>query len=123
MRYRIVHLADLHLDMPFSGLSRGSQVSNARREGLRQALKQTIGLAREFEATALTIGGDLYESDHVSPDTASFLRQQFENASPLKIFIAPGNHDPYTYSSPYANIYLPSNVIIFREPELKPVGL
>ena len=123
MSYRIVHLADLHLDMPFSGLSRGSQVSNARREGLRQALKQAIRLAKEFNAAALTIGGDLYESDHVSRDTVSFLRQQFENVAPLKVFIAPGNHDPYTHSSPYANIDWSPNVIIFREPELKPVGL
>jgi len=123
MSYRIVHLADLHLDIPFSGLGRGSQVSNARREGLRQALKHAINLAKESEANAVTIGGDLYEADHISQDTISFLRQQFENASPLRIFIAPGNHDPYTRSSPYAITDWPSNVTIFREPELKPIEL
>jgi len=123
MTFRIVHLADLHLDVPFSSLGRGSHVSNARREGLRQALKRALTLAKEWPADALTIGGDLYEADHVSPDTVQFLRQQFEHAAPLRIFIAPGNHDPHTLSSPYAYIDWPPNVFIFREPRLTPVVL
>lgn len=120
---RIVHLADLHLDIPFSSLGRGSQISNARREGLRNVLKRALNLAQEWLADALTIGGDLYEAEHISPDTAQFLRQQFENVAPLSIFISPGNHDPYTRSSPYTYIDWPTNVFIFREPYLTPVAL
>jgi DNA repair protein SbcD/Mre11 len=123
MEMRIVHVADLHLDIPFSSLGRTSQTSNARREGLRQTLKRALELAREWSADALTIGGDLYEAEHISPDTAQFLRQQFENAAPLRIFISPGNHDPYTRSSPYAYIDWPNNVHFFCEPQITPVAL
>jgi DNA repair exonuclease SbcCD nuclease subunit len=120
---RIVHLADLHLDVPFSSQGRRSAVSNARREALRQALKQALGVARGWQADALTIGGDLYEAEHVSPDTIQFLRQQFANAAPMRIIIAPGNHDPYTRNSPYAYVDWPANVNVFREARLTSIGL
>ncbi len=120
---RIVHLADLHLDAPFARTGRGSQVSNARREGLREALKRALDFAREKQADALTIGGDLFEADYVTQDTAQFLRSQFEAAAPLRILIAPGNHDPYSRSSPYVQVEWPDNVFIFSEPHLKPTSL
>lgn len=123
MSFRIVHLADLHLDMPLANLGRASQSSSARREGLRQALKSAFTFARNWSADAVTIGGDLYEAEHVSPDTIEFLRQQFADAAPLHIFISPGNHDPYLHSSPYAYIEWPNNVHLFRESRLIPVKL
>jgi DNA repair exonuclease SbcCD nuclease subunit len=123
MPYRIVHLADLHLDIPFASMGRGSHVSNARREGLRDALKLAFRMAEEWPADAITIGGDLYEANHVSPDTVQFLRELFEKAAPLRIIVAPGNHDPYTRASPYAYVDWPSNVDIFRDPKLIPIAL
>lgn len=53
---RIVHLADLHLDIPFASNGRRSAVSNARREALRQALKRAIAVARDWQAEVVTIG-------------------------------------------------------------------
>ena len=123
MTFRIIHFADLHLDIPFSGLGRNARTSQAHREGLRLAFKRTLDIARTWPANAVTIGGDLYEADHVTPDTVEFLRQQFEQAAPLRIFIAPGNHDPHTHSSPYARVNWPPNVHIFGEPKLMPVPL
>ncbi len=123
MTLRIVHLADLHLDMAFANSGRGSQIPSARREGLRQALKATIQLTKQWNADVLTVGGDLYESERVSRDTEEFLRQQFEAAAPLRVLISPGNHDPYTRSSPYGRVDWPANVFIFREPRLTPVEL
>ncbi len=123
MTFRIVHLSDLHLDVPFSSQGRGSQTASARREGLRQALKRTFALAREWSADAVTLGGDLYEAAHISPDTVQFLRRQFADAAPLRVLISPGNHDPYLRSSPYAYGDWSNNVHIFREPQLLPVRL
>jgi DNA repair exonuclease SbcCD nuclease subunit len=98
-------------------------VSNARREGLRDALKRAFSIAEEWHADAITIGGDLYEAEHVSPDTVQFLHRLFEDAAPRRVIVAPGNHDPYTRSSPYAYVEWPSNVEVFRDPELRPVDL
>jgi hypothetical protein len=123
MVFKILHLADVHLDTSFRDSSLGSAASTARREGLRQALEQAFSSARERHVDAITIGGDLYEAERVSPDTAQFLKQLFQQVSPIRIFISPGNHDPYTRNSLYSWFDWPSNVHIFREPRLMPVQL
>jgi DNA repair exonuclease SbcCD nuclease subunit len=69
MTYTILHLADLHLDVQFRDLSRAPKVANARREALRSALKRALALARTQQVDAVTIGGDLYEAEHISADT------------------------------------------------------
>lgn len=123
MTLRVLHLADLHLDSSFSGSNQRSGVSRERREGLRRALRRAFDLAHERHVDAVTIGGDLYEAERVSPDTREFLRQLFQQAAPIRVFIAPGNHDPYTHNSIYKNVDWPPNVHIFSEPRLTPVTL
>lgn len=123
MAYKILHLADLHLDAPFRDLSGSRGTAKARREGLRSTLKYALEMARARQVDAVTIGGDLYEAENISADTAQFLRQQFAAMAPLPIIIAPGNHDPYTHNSPYAYVSWSPNVEIFRAPTLTPLTL
>ena len=123
MTYKILHLSDLHLDHPFTDSRSGAEATNARRAGLRHCLQRAIELARFQKADALTIGGDLFESAFVSPDTAEFLRQQLSAAAPIRIFIAPGDQDPYSGDSLYSYVDWPANVHIFHEPRLTPVVL
>ncbi len=123
MTFKILHLADVHLDRPFVKPDRTPKVSHRRRDGLRQCVQRALELARSEEVDAVTIGGDLYEAEFVSPDTAQFLLQQFSQAAPTRIFIAPGNQDPFTRNSLYAYLDWPSNVHIFREPRLTAVNL
>ncbi len=96
---------------------------NLRRESLRQALKRALQIAREKNVDAVTIGGDLFESERISPDTAQFIQQQFAQLGPTRVFITPGNHDPFTTHSPYNYIEWSPNVHIFREPRLTRVAL
>ncbi len=123
MGFKIVHLADLHLDLPFRDLGRNPTVATARREGLREALKRAFDLGRSKQVDAITIGGDLFGAEDITADTVQFLRQQFERAAPMRVFIAPGNHDPYTRGSPYAYADWSDNVHIFKEPRLTPAQL
>ena len=123
MTYKIVHLSDLHLDHPFNDSRSGPEAANARRVGLRECLQRAIELARFQKADAITIGGDLFEAAFVSPDTAEFLRRQLGAAAPIRIFIAPGDQDPYSGDSLYDYVDWPANVHIFREPRLTPVVL
>jgi DNA repair protein SbcD/Mre11 len=123
MTYKILHLSDLHLDHPFRDSRNTPETTNARRDGLRRCLQRAIELGRSHEVDALTIGGDLFESDFVSPDTAEFLRQQFSAAAPIRVFIAPGDQDPYTTESVYTYIDWPANVHIFHEPRFTSVAL
>lgn len=123
MAFRLLHLADLHLDALFARSRFKPNLPNLRREGLRQALKRALEMAREKEVDAVTIGGDLFESERVSSDTAHFLQQQFAQLAPTRIFIAPGNHDPFTAQSPYNLIEWSPNVHLFRESRLTRVAL
>lgn len=119
----ILHTADVHLDRAFSGLGMVSGIAAARRQELREGIRRFIDLAIETRADAVTIGGDLYEHDRVTPDTGNFLAQQFARLAPAPVLISPGNHDPYVPDSLYRRIEWPSNVTIFASPDLRPQRL
>lgn len=124
MAYRILHFADLHLDRAFGDLGRvSSPEGRARRNDLRQVLRQICDLALTQGVDALTIGGDLYESERVTTDTSNFLRMTFEELAPVRVVISPGNHDPYTPASLYRQTEWPSNVRIFTSPTLEPMNI
>lgn len=123
MSYKILHLSDLHLDHPFTDTRSAATVTNVRRTGLQLCLQRAIELARFRKADAITIAGDLFESAFVSPDTAEFIGRQMAAAAPIRIFIAPGDQDPYTAESVYRYVDWPANVHIFHEPRLTPVVL
>ena len=67
--------------------------------------------------------GYLYQHDRVTPDTASFLVQTFAELDPIRVYIAPGNHDFYGPQSLYATGNWTDNVHIFTEPCLQPIPL
>jgi len=115
----ILHTADVHLDRAFSGPGMSQGIAAARREELRDAVRRLVDLALEMRADALTIGGDLYEHERATLDTANFLRQQFQRLAPARVLIAPGNHDPYVPDSLYARVEWPENVVVFREPRFQ----
>lgn len=112
MKFQILHLSDLHLDTTFSMLG------PARRADLCAALGRIFALARERQVDAVTIAGDLYEQGYALPDTADFLVQQFTRLAPIRVFIAPGERDPYTNDSLYALTAWPENVTIFSQGRL-----
>ncbi|MXZ72296.1 MAG: metallophosphoesterase [Acidobacteria bacterium] len=120
---KIVHFADLHLDSAFAWAGADGQEARKRRRGLQQALDRIAGLTREVAADALFCGGDLYEHQRVTPDTAQFLRSTFEALAPLPVYVAPGNHDWYGPQSLYAGVAWSANVHIFREARLQAVPL
>jgi len=111
---KIIHTADIHLDASFASAGMPPGYGNRRRQGLRDVFSAVLQRAREWPADAIVIAGDLFEHTRVSRDTVAFLREQFEAVRPVPVFIAPGNHDPYLLSSPYASEAWPANVHLFR---------
>ena len=120
---KIVHFSDLHLDSPFAWAGATGDVARRRRQALRDTLVNIANLAREQNADALLCGGDLFEHDRVTPDTAEFLRTTFIALNPIRVFLAPGNHDFYDQRSLYSLVNWPDNVHIFDDPTLRPVEL
>jgi DNA repair exonuclease SbcCD nuclease subunit len=111
---RILHFSDLHLDRSFAGLGMASSEASKRRGELRSALRRIVDLAIERDVDALTIGGDLYEHDRVTQDTANFMRQEFARLAPRRVLVAPGNHDPYVPDAAYSRMEWPENVHVFE---------
>lgn len=118
---KILHFADLHLDTPFRWAS--PELARGRRQALRDTLLRICKLADEQRVDVLTCGGDLYEQDRFSPDTAEFLRDTFAGLHPLPVYLAPGNHDWYGPSSLYRQVEWSPNVHVFDAPQLRPVSL
>jgi DNA repair exonuclease SbcCD nuclease subunit len=119
----ILHTADVHLDRAYSGAGMSPAIASARREELRDAFRRFIDLALETGADAVTVGGDLYEHERVTPDTGNFIRQQLERLGDVPVLLAPGNHDPYVPDSLYNRLAWPANVTVFRERSFAPVEL
>ena len=120
---KIAHFADLHLDACFAWCGASGQAASERRATLRRTLQDIAQFAQAEQVDALFCGGDLYEADYVTADTASFLRHEFARLSPLQVFIAPGNHDYYATGQLFATTNWSPNVHVFREPQLTRVDL
>jgi DNA repair exonuclease SbcCD nuclease subunit len=120
---RFIHTSDIHLDTSFSGSEIPSRLGDRKREAIRGTLRRILEDAALGEAGLVLIAGDLFESDRVTPDTCEFLKQQFETAAGVRIFIAPGNHDPFAKGSPYREDSWPGNVHIFDAEEWRSVDL
>jgi DNA repair exonuclease SbcCD nuclease subunit len=118
MATTIVHAADVHLETVFADVRGGA----ARRAALAEALERVVDLAIARDADALTIGGDLYESERAGPATARFLFAAFARFG-KPVFVAPGNHDPFASRSLYARDDVPSNVRVFADASWSPVPL
>ncbi|HEV7216408.1 MAG TPA: metallophosphoesterase [Chloroflexota bacterium] len=120
---KFVLFSDLHLDAQFGMPGLTEQAARGRRQGLRDTLERIIELAQEVQADALLCGGDLYEHERCSPDTAAFLQVIFQRLQPLPIYVAPGNHDWLSPTGVYQRTAWSSNVHIFGSGELQPVTL
>ena len=108
---KFLHAADLHLDSPFSGLS--PEQAAARRKEQRELPSKLAELCRVHSCDALLLAGDVFDAESATPETVEALLAAFA-ACPCPVFLAPGNHDPLSASSPYRTESWPENVHIFR---------
>lgn len=117
---KIVHAADLHLDSAFGAL--GPEKARERRREGRYLVERLAELVKRREADLLLLAGDLFDGRHVYPETLETMAEAFAGLS-ARIFIAPGNHDPYEPGCPYARVNWPKNVHIFRSGAIEAVEL
>lgn len=110
---KFVHIADVHLDIPFRTISQRADLGVERRLEQRKALKKVIDFIKENDIEYLFICGDLYEQEYIRESSISFLNDLFKQIPNTKIYIVPGNHDPYIKDSYYMNYNWSSNVKIF----------
>ena len=111
---KFVHIADMHFDMPFTLLSK-NDLAEERRIDQRKAFQKMINYIKENEIEYLFIAGDLYENEYVRKSTIDYINNCFKQIPDTKIYITPGNHDPYLTNSYYNKYEWSENVHIFTK--------
>lgn len=117
---KLFHTADLHMDSAFAALD--AEKAALRRSEQRALLSRMAELARGERVDAVLMCGDLLDSARSFAQTDEALGEFCENVG-VPVFIAPGNHDWYGASSPYARLKLPGNTHIFKSLEPEAVEL
>ena len=111
---KFVHIADMHFDMPFTLLSQNG-LAEDRRLDQRNAFRKMINYIKENNIEYLLIAGDLYENEYVRKSTIDYINDCFKEIPNTKIYITPGNHDPYLNNSYYNKYDWNENVCIFTD--------
>lgn len=113
---KFVHIADMHFDMPFTVLSKNG-LAEERRLDQRNVFNKMINYVKENNIEYLFIAGDLYENEYVRKSTIEYINNCFKQIPNTKIYITPGNHDPYLNNSYYKKYEWNENVHIFTKLE------
>ena len=111
---KFVHIADMHFDMPFTVLAKNG-LAEQRRLDQRAVFNKMIDYIKENNIDYLFIAGDLYENEYVRKSTIEYINNCFKQIPNTKIYIAPGNHDPYIINSYYNKYEWNENVHIFNK--------
>lgn len=117
---KIFHMADFHLDSPFSGLD--LKESDERRASLCMAFSSALSRAASDGCSLVLIAGDLFDCGYVTAET---VEKTFEaiGRCPLPVVISPGNHDPFVSGGVYSKKGLPKNLYVFSSDKLERLDL
>ena len=107
--FTMVHTSDLHLGSLFSSTP---QVADQMRMEQLDTLKEILDLCTENKADALIIAGDMFDCMRVEGEYLDAVKKLISHYT-VRVFITPGEHDPFTPDSCY-NTEWPQNVHIFR---------
>ena len=111
-RIKIVHSGDIHFDTPFKEVS--SSLRKINKEELKGVFKNIIQFCNDRSVDILLLAGDIFDNFTLDRDTLGFIEHVLGQLSTTRVFISPGNHDPYGKKSFYNLIKWPTNVYIFK---------
>lgn len=111
-KVKMLQTGDLHFDTPFKDLDRNMSLTS--KEELLEVFRKIIDLCIGNSVDILLLTGDIFDNLTVSKTTLLFIKNQLERISTVRVFISPGNHDPYYEKSFYKMIEWPENVYVFK---------
>lgn len=111
-KIKILQAGDLHFDTPFKDLDKN--ISMISKEELLEVFSRIIDIAMEKSVDILLLTGDIFDNLTINKKTLIFIKNQIERIDNIRVFISPGNHDPYNEKSFYKMINWPENVHIFK---------
>ncbi len=120
---RFLHLADLHLDTPFT--TRSDAVRRELKEAGRIALERAVELALSERVDVLLIAGDLFDGEQLSFHTERFLHQSMARLSSagVQVVYATGNHDPGGAGGHARRMEWPEGVTLLLDPKPRVVPI
>ncbi|EAD9123591.1 exonuclease SbcCD subunit D [Listeria monocytogenes] len=113
---QFLHMADLHLDSPFIGLSTLPQpLFSAIQESTFQSLERITTVAIKEAVDFVLIAGDIYDSEDQSVRAQARFAKEMKRleAASIPVFMIHGNHD--FIEKHKEKLALPSNVHVFSE--------
>lgn len=111
-KIKILHTADIHFDTPFSGMAPSEALKS--KEELKQVFEKIIQIVLEKNVDIFLIAGDVFDNLSVNKSTLYFIKRCLEKIKNVKVFISPGNHDPFNEKSFYNIVEWPDNVHVFK---------
>jgi len=84
-----------------------------RNQDLWQTFEAVLSLCRSEHIELLFLTGDLFEQDYVDKQTVERVARSLSKLKDTRIFITPGERDPFVMTSAYRLAVWPSNVHIF----------
>ena len=110
---KFIHMADMHLDSQFVTLANYPNKAQERRLEQLEAMNKIVEYIQKNNIPYFFISGDLYENEYIRKSTIEHINHLFSTIPNTKIFITPGNHDPYINNSFYKQFKWAENVHIF----------
>jgi exonuclease SbcD len=120
--FKVLHAADLHLDGPVSAPD--ADMFSLAQRARRESLGRLVDLAKQHEAKLVLLPGDIFDTPN-PPVSAGLAFSQACHAfcqMGAKVFITPGNHDPWQDGSFWRYWIPPEGVTVFS-PEPRGVAL
>ena len=111
-KIKILHCADIHFDTPFKEFK--NNLSTRSKEELKDVFSKIIDLCNKEEVEIMLLAGDIFDNYTLSRNTLVFIKESLERLIDTKVFISPGNHDPYNFKSFYNLVEWPDNVHVFK---------
>lgn len=118
-KVRMLQAGDLHFDTPFKELNKS--LSLISKEELLEVFSKIIDLCIDNSVDIFLLTGDIFDNLTVDKKTLIYIKKEFERIQNIRVFISPGNHDPYNDKSFYKLIDWPENVYIFTSQEIERV--
>jgi len=116
---RLLHSADWQLGCRFAQFG---EKAGTLRDSRLKTLRRTLELAKQRNVDAFIIAGDLFDDSQVEAAVVTATLEIFASFPEIKVFILPGNHDPYVGPGSVWNrksfLGAPPHIRIFRQTEV-----
>lgn len=111
-KIKILHCADVHFDTPFKEFK--NTLANKSKEELKEVFNKIIDLCNNERVEIMLLAGDIFDNYTLSRSTLVFIKEALDRLDETRVFISPGNHDPYNFKSFYKLVDWPKNVHVFK---------